>query len=270
MEAPQIPARLNGSPPRWVREDYPGMEVDMADWLYAAAFYELFGDRLDLLDTDAAKARALAEARFAALSRSYDLSDALERSIVWQMYAFHKNGWGMLIGEYATLREVMALLADKIPEGDSRKGQAMFLVEQFLPAIERNGVPIEAVTGMPDNFNKAIEVVPRLRRALEAGDIEEITQIVEKVVDRNETKDSVREWLRGRKKIPLEKVRLETYLRPGGTELTVLRLPTPAHKRALQMALRSILDGEETHASIALVQELSQEIMDSRAGKGLV
>lgn len=269
MEALKIPERINGSAPRWARENYPGMEKDMGEWLYALAFYDLFGKKLDLLDTDSAKARALAEARFKALSRSYDLNDALERSIVWQMYEFHKNGWGMLIGEYATLREVMALLADKIPEGDTRKGQAMFLVEQLLPAIERNGIPVESVTGMPDNFNKAIEVVPRLRRALEAGDIGEITQIIEKVVDRNETKDTVREWLRGQKSIPLQKVKLETYLRPGGEELTVLRLPTHAHKRALQMALRSFLDGEETHASIALVQELSQEIMDSRAGKGL-
>jgi hypothetical protein len=269
MDATKIPIRPNGATPRWAKENYTGMEQDLGDYLYAVAFYELYGDKIDLLDSEYAKARALAEARLAALARSHDLGDAVERSIVWQMFEFQKYGWGMIIGEYPTLREVMALLADRIPEGDSRKGQAMFLVEQLLPAMENSGVPIQDVVGIPENFNKALEVVPRLRRAIEAEDVDEIKEIIGKVVDKRETKDTVREWLRGQKKIPLEKIKLETYVRPNGEELTVLRLPTPAHKRAVQMGLRSMLDGEEIHASMALVKELTEEIMSSREGRGL-
>jgi hypothetical protein len=268
LEKPKIPLRPNGQPPSWTREKYPEMEKDIAEYLYAVAFYELWDGKLDALDTTGALARAQAEARFKALVHTFDLSSAFERTKLWQAYQFKKYQWGLLLpAELSSVQELMYAIRDDMDPKDTRRGQITFLADVVLPALEKNGIPIEKICCVPDNYSKAIEAAPRLRQLLERDKTQEAAEIIARVVDEKETEGSIREWLNGNDKAVLEKVPLETYLRPDGGELAVLRLPTAAHKRLVQMALKSILDGEQVHASIALAQELSEEIMSSRAGR---
>jgi hypothetical protein len=268
VDKPKLPLRPNGQPPAWTRGKYPEMEKDIAEYLYAAAFYELWDGKLEALDTAGALARAQAEARFKALVHTFDLTSAFERTKLWQAYQFKKNQWGLLLpAELSSVQELMYAIRDDMDPKDTRRGQITFLADVVLPTLEKNGIPIEKICCIPDNYSKAIEAAPRLRQLLENNQTQEAAEIIAKVVDEQETEGSIRDWLSKKDKVILEKVKLETYLRPAGGELTVLRLPSAAHKRLLQMALKSILDGEETHASIALVQELSEEIMGSRKEK---
>jgi len=266
MDTLQIPPKPDAGIPRWTKERYDGMEKDIAEYLYSVAFWERWNGREESLLDTTGKARAVAEARFVALAHSFDLSEAVERSKVWQLYLFKKNGWHHILGgEYDSIKDVLLVIRDHLDPDDSRIGQLDFLIETFLPALEQKGVPAEILTGVPDNYSKAIEAVPKLRRSLDLDDIDGAKEIIAKIVDPNESVRSVKEWLKDSRPALLEKIRLETYLLPGQGELTVLRLPSAAHKRFVQMALRQILEGEETHAGLTLAQELASLVLGKKA-----
>lgn len=153
-------------------------------------------------------------------------------------------------------------IRDHLDSESSQLYQLDFLINTFLPAMERKGLPADLFTAIPDNFNKAIEAVPRLRRALDADDIDEAVEIIDKVVSPEESVRSLRDWLRDRRAPSLEPVALHMYLCLDGSRLAVLRLPGEAHQRFLETALRAVVVAPaEVHSVLDLMRQLADELL---------
>src|SRR5512146_952394 len=165
-----IPARIDPHElPRWLVEQYPGMEKDIEAWYTSYYFWKRWDGQEANLEEALVRARASAEARYKSLTQTNALKGAADKSFMLQLYEAHKSGWFRNFEEIEDVRELLDhMLADSM-EHDPASGtryETQFLLETMLPTMEQMNVPPELIIGIPQNISKARAAVPVLRRIL--------------------------------------------------------------------------------------------------------
>jgi len=137
--------------PRFLVENYVGMEQDIAEFLRSYYYYEQNGSA-DNINTVGQLTTADAQARYAALIQTSHLEDAFEKSTVQQLHEAQRTGWYMNLGQASDIHKVIDLvevaLAEQIendPSGGTRYEyqrllQVMNVIEEMaLKAAESKG-----------------------------------------------------------------------------------------------------------------------------------
>lgn len=228
-----IPKKLTTDPPRWLFEDYEGMEIDIADDVLSAIYWNMRnqaehrakkkGEAVDFDSSESLnKARLLADAYMRSAIHASQLKDGVDRAFIKLVYQIKSNGF-YYAQEFDTIQE---WLIDKIPKLSEKSGELydiLFLVNHFFPMLERvkNGWQPKDLMKMSDNWARTRSTIPYLRGITEEvatlemeykTAIESVSSTMEKLtakldhVEENE-KGEIKKELR---KLKAEKEMLET------------------------------------------------------------
>lgn len=268
----EIPPRIDtAKPPRWLVEQYSGMENDIQSWYVSYFFWKWWDERQESLENTMVRARANAEARYRSLTQTNALKGATDKSIYYQLYEAKRTGWFKYFEEIEDVRELIDHMLEEAKDRDPYGGQRYqleFLSETLLPALEQLNVPKEMVVGIAQNKAKAIRSSAVMRHIL-AEDGPEAKQAVEDVLkDIVDPTVSYREFDRRNRErlgrnLP-QPVDGAIYLIPGG-ELIVIESDS-AHTQAIQMALRGIVNELSISDATVLVRYLQQMLLPKSSG----
>ena len=251
-------------PPRWAVEAYEGDYKDFSDWLHEQQFFNMWGDKVGMLDTADAKAKADAMASLATLERTFQMNSVVDRSMALQLYEASRTGWPRwLPAEYSTVGELLGNMLKDTPEETSKWRDLKYLIEVVLPSLEANGVDPIKLLAMPERWSKTRVAIPAIRQALEEqqGDelVETVNGILEKVADPGL---GVRDFRDQMKRSSYKKKGLEgiaeasVVIAPDGDTI-VIRGLSKVQTKAVQFALEGLVE----HWRIADMNEIVKELV---------
>lgn len=249
------------NPPRWALEDYAGAEEDFSNWLADQFLYHEFpqADQLDRIGLT----RAQANARYRALQRTLSMKGLIDRAEVWQLVNANQTGWfRLLANEFDSVEELLANLMDGVKENSSEFYDLRYLAETLVPSLYQLGAKPEDVLGLAINLSKARAAIPHFRRILDQLEgpalEEEVRKTMAAIVD---PELNVREFRRqlaernGQVIAAPEPLIGERYILPEGDWL-LIRVPSPAHLRAIQMALKGVVRDFDVRDAYQLIREV--------------
>lgn len=151
--------------PRWLSESYPGMENDIAKDLHRNEFWKKFGEYYEKEEfTDAELDRAVAESYSDSTVHANTLKEGMDRVFTLMMWKIRKTGlYKLLTGEYESVSE---WLNAKLDVGDISLGErsnVLYLLEEFLPALDNIGFDSESLLLIPEKWTAARAAIPHLR-----------------------------------------------------------------------------------------------------------
>ena len=259
--------------PRWALEDYKGDEQDFTNWLVDVIKLTLFGEeKLKELENDVeAMARIDAEAKHHAMSRTRAIKSKAERAFIYQLYKANETGWFRHLGaEMDTIEELLASIVDATEEGTAEAYNMAFLAKTALPLLKSVGIEPEDVIGIPFMTSKAAAIVPALRdimrcnicgaRAEHDGTVcrnghplsldkerkEAAIELTRMVADENISfRDLASKVAKVRGKVTktIDSINGGELYLLDGKDMLVIHSPSPAHTRAVEIALGTIVTG---------------------------
>jgi hypothetical protein len=267
-----LPERIvEGYIPRWLVENYDGMERDIQDFFERFFFWENWSGKQDDLQDAKVIAQARAESKFHALMRTNMLKHAANRSLLMQLYEAQKTSWFRYIGGIDDVRQLLEQIYDEATEQDPYGGkryEISFLLKTLLPTVEALGVPKEHIFSIPQNLDKARRSVAITRRLIieHAKEPEvlrdkletELREISDPKISARKYRANVAERMGRAKPETPQPVHGACYLVPG-CELIVIE-SDHAHTQAIEMATRGIVDGLPVRDAIVLLRSLNQRI----------
>jgi hypothetical protein len=251
--------------PRWVVSDYEGAEREFSDWI-ASALYWLRWDNKVL--TEGEKARALAEAKDAAIRRSIALQGFMERATMWQLYKARHEQWIMLLGEeYDNFNEYLAALIEDNQDIMRMHGGSFtdykYLLTTLMPVLESHGVDIEKLMSMRGKWSKLRDVIPSIRQAVEANPpdlADKLNGYIDMVADDDLSVRELRGKLKKERPDPIVQKMIGTmYIVPEGFVLAV-DVPSQIQVTAVQGALSALVD----EWKIGSAFDLGRKILDGK------
>lgn len=152
--------------PRWLRESYPGMEADMAKDLHSSRFWREFGDYYEKQEFSGNDLdRAVAEAYSDSAVHANTLKGGMDRVFTLMMWKIRKTGLYMLLsGEHENIREWLLAKLDAGDISDSERSNVLYLLEEFLPALDSVNFDPDELLLIPEKWTAARAAVPHLRR----------------------------------------------------------------------------------------------------------
>jgi len=267
-----LPERIDTETmPLWVTEPkYEGVESDIKNWYTSYYFWRRWDGKETTIDTEMAKSRAIAEAKYEALKQTNAIKNSSERSAILQAYDIYKGGWYKYVGEIEDVRELLEeMLNDEIENksSGSKRYDLEFIIKQLFPALEAMNIPPEYIVAIPDNIAKARAMVPAARNILKTvEDPEEAKEnIMELIKDipnpgmsYRKYEDKVAEFM-GKNRKPINMVIAEVFLLPD-KELIVIESDRP-HTMAIENNLKGIAEGFNYRDSITLMKKLNELLL---------
>jgi uncharacterized protein YihD (DUF1040 family) len=262
--------------PRWVTERYEGMEQDISDWYQSFFFWRKWNGREDTLNQVILIARANAEAKLTGLMQTGYLRGASDRSAMLQIHQANKSGWFRMINEMEDVYELyeLALEEDNAKEQvPGRKYDHEFILKTMLPAMEKL-IPVEQIICSVQNKSKLEESVSTMRELLKQetpASEKMVMEVLEEIADPNITVATFRQNNKvrmGKSTNVVAPIPGGIYLIPG-CELIVIESDR-AHTKAIQIALRGIVEDLSIKDATVLIKDLSQRLLPKSGGYGSV
>jgi hypothetical protein len=268
--------------PRWVTERYEGMEQDISDWYQSFFFWRKWNGKEDTLDQVILIARANAEAKLTGLMQTGYLKGASDRSAMLQMHNANKTGWFRMINEMEDVYELYEqVLAEDIEnENTGRRYDHEFILKTLLPTMEKM-LPIEKIICSVQNKTKLENSVSTIRELLRIASDDEnpeskgAEKMVMEVLEDIASPDVTAVQFRENNKVRLGKSTSAIPVVPGGIylipgcELIVIESDR-AHTKAIQIALRGIVEDLSIKDATVLIKDLSQRLLPKSGGYGSV
>lgn len=257
--------------PLWVTQPkYDGVESDIKNWYTSYYFWKRWNGKEDTIDTEMAKSRAIAEAKYEALKQTNAIKNSSERSAILQAYDIYKGGWYKYVGEIEDVRELLEeMLNDEIENkaSGSKRYDLEFIIKQLFPALEAMNIPAEYIVAIPDNIAKARAMIPAARNILKTVEdpeeakeniMELIKDIPNPEVSYRKYEDRIAEFM-GKDRKPINMVNAEVFLIPD-KELIVIESDRP-HTIAIENNLKGIAQGFDFRDSITLMKKLNELLL---------
>lgn len=240
-----IPKKQTDIRPRWVTEKhYEGIEREVADYWIGAHFWSLVEKNnidesmLDSMVVD----RLIAEASVAAEDHLGDFAtEVSERARLWMAWQMKKNNMNKNHpAEYETMKEMIASMID--PDKPRKHAINLSLwLDEILPALESAGVPAEDLVGAQDGAQKMIESAPKIKAALDSGDVNKAAELAHIVASNSlhTMRKKIHEHEPGDTD---DKLALTFYQLGDGRQIAVVMCDTDKQRKYLQFALRTIVN----------------------------
>jgi hypothetical protein len=262
--------------PKWALETYPGEEKDASKWLEEVAkghvFKKIWGAAMTSGDRYIIR-RAEANIKLWVLQRTKDLSSTWDRAFLHQLDGAEQTGWYHdLDGELDSLEELLAAIANAQEEGTGEYSDRKYLVETVVPILEQAGAKMEEVWGLATATSKARAAVAPIRHVLDREpNKEKISpkakkQVLDIVKDVTNTKMTVKEFrqlskaIQGKATDTPDPIPAMRFLMGKDQEVIMIRVPTRAHSRAIELALKnkiiSVFDVRDPFGLLKEIQEM--------------
>jgi hypothetical protein len=175
MEQWEIPEPPIKDVPRWMTEDYPGMEKDIAKDLYSAVFWsehlkavkeaEIAGRPIPDPSEMLVRTREMAKSLMSAVIHARKKSEAFDRAFAFLAWKVKQTG-AYHFGEYETVIEF--LVDAGIRDRGGELNDIKFLLEDFFPMLTQMkavGWSVEDVLAIEDNWSRTRAAIPFIRHA---------------------------------------------------------------------------------------------------------
>ena len=263
--------------PRWVTEKYSERQADMEKWLISWYFWSRWEGKVEEIEEEKLKARALAEAKIAALDNSLELEHVSGEVALSLLVDASTENWY----RYAEVEDLLEFLHDKLDEymehieakkamGQNIKVGGVYEVRNLITVIQGLidlGVPKDQIIPIRHNLSKARIATYSITKILESTLPEkkkqaEVLSILKAISD---PKVSVQEFKQARLKQELE-ARSGTLpimgelsiLRTG--EMLFIRSPDTAMTKAIQHSLKGLVNGWSNVDAVNLATRITDEI----------
>jgi hypothetical protein len=171
-EIPEVPTQ---GVPKWMTEDYPGMEMDIAKDLYSVVFWSEHAKAVkDAVDGGRpapdpqemlVRSREMSTALMSTVVHARNKSEAFDRAFAFLAWKVKQTG-AYHFSEYESVMEFLvdAGISDKGGELNDIK----FLLEDFFPmltSMKMDGWSVEDVLAIKDNWSRTRAAIPFIRHA---------------------------------------------------------------------------------------------------------
>lgn len=261
----QLPPKIDSSEnPRWLIENYPGMEQDIENWYTSYYFWRKWDGKVESLDSTKVQARAVAQARYKSLVQTNSIKIASEKSELLQLY--RSKDWLHYIEEIEDVKELIEVALADAKEKDPTGSAAYdleFILNKLIPTLEKLDVPKEAILCILPNMSKARYSVPSLRKIVSNDGPQmqdHIVEIMKSVADGNVTarefRNTIIPKIMGEEtpKTPLPAI-ANVCMLPDGREFVAI-ITDPAHVRAIKMTTKAIVSGFDYTDPAYLLKEV--------------
>jgi len=263
--------------PRWLTIKYPGRQADMEQWLISWYFWSRWKGKVEEIEEEKLRARALAEAKIAALDNSLELEHVSGEVALSLLVDASAENWY----RYAEVEDLLEFLHDKLDEymehveakkamGQNVKVGGVYEVRNLITVIQGLtdlGVPKDQIIPIRHNLSKARIATYSITKILESTLPEkkkqsEVLSILRAIAD---PKVTVQEFKQSRLKQELE-ARAGTLpiqgelsiLRTG--EMLFIRSPDTAMTKAIQHSLKGLVNGWSNVDAVNLATRITDEI----------
>jgi hypothetical protein len=257
--------------PKWAREDYEGVEEDFTEWLRQVARDTIFNELIEKTKGDeGALAQTNAMIEHWVMSRTKDLTQTTERAFVYQLFEADRTGWfHYLPGELDTIEELLASMLDDLEDESSKYYDYKFIVETLMPMLRQAGAKPEDVWGLTTSVSKARAAVPLLRELLHEipeneqpppETQEKILDVARKISDPSVTVRPFRDDIaqeRGKKVQALQPIPIEKFFMPGGEQWYLIKAPSEAYARTIELGVRGITRQVDVKDAFALILQVA-------------
>jgi hypothetical protein len=178
IEENTTPPKPKGKPPRWLIEEYQGMEKDIADDIYAAIYWKLRGEAEEKAmnakkkfepDNDLnIQAQLIADSITEAATQANRLQSGAERASHQLIQIINDMGlFRMVREEYDNIEQWLADRIPELPAGSGGLSNANYLHNIFLPLVREygNGLSTQALLELKENWSKTQAAVPFMRQS---------------------------------------------------------------------------------------------------------
>lgn len=249
--------------PRWAVEDYPEAAAEYSEWLFNIIYKQ---KKIDEADPEV-KARYTAMVRARVLERTKELSSLNERAEIYQAWRADREGWFMFLpGEYGSLEEFLASIDDPDAKPSSIGSDTKWLVHDFFPQLEANGISPDIVIGAPACWSKMRAAVPYLRTAIREQTGEELEQTLRACI--GDILDPKVSWRAFRDKLPLYKqhkdvpsVWADVFTMPDYNLIVIRDETRGGMLKYLENRTRGVIEFRGAKDPIDLLKELTDELM---------
>lgn len=177
IENIEPPRPLTWDAPRWMVEDYEGMEEEIAEDIYSAFYWRMrkeaeekarqANESIDFDNDIAARARLVSKAVMDASIHADKINKGSERAFFRLVWAVQRNGFFRTSGE--EFESISEWLADRIPRLSEQSGELsdiMYLMQHVFPLLERiqNGWRAPDLMKIQEHWSKTRAAVPYLRQ----------------------------------------------------------------------------------------------------------
>jgi hypothetical protein len=240
--------------PRWLTEHYEGMEQDIMDWYYAFYFHKVWDGNNDSIRNTQAFAETVATARLQALIQTGAIRSRSGKSFMLQLYEAKKSAWWKDLDEVHDIGQLIEIALWDAMENDPTGGNRYELEKllKIIFACEQMGVDKSLIISVPENISKAREstrVIDHIMQsdAKEREKVEQIEGILKEVGDKTITFEEFRKHSHARMgkvgKTVMPPVPASLYLLPGGKEFILIETDNKTQTRAIESALKGLIDG---------------------------
>ena len=175
MQKWEVPAPIDDKMPRWMTEDYPGMEQDIAKDLYATVFWSEHmkavkaaqdaGNPIPDPSEMVVRTREMATSLMSSVVHARNKSDAFDRAFAYLAWKVKQTG-AYHYSEYDTVMEF--LIDASIKDRGGELADIKFLLEDFFPMLsqmDKIGWSVEDVLAIQDNWSRTRAAIPFIRHA---------------------------------------------------------------------------------------------------------
>jgi hypothetical protein len=167
VENRQAPPRPKGKQPKWMTEDYSGMETDIADDIYAAIYWKLYDEaekkaqaankEFEPTKDLAIQAQLITDAIDKAATQANRVQSGAERASHQLIQIINEMGLFRMVRE--EFDSIEQWLSDRIPELPAQSAglyNATYLHKTFLPLIREygNGLSAKPLLELKENWSK--------------------------------------------------------------------------------------------------------------------
>jgi len=178
IEEQSTPPKPKSKPPRWLTEEYPGMEADIADDIFAAIYWKLRTEaeqkaiaakkKFEPDEDLTVQAQLMATAITEAATQANRVQSGAERASHQLIQIINDMGlFRMVREEYETIEQWLADRIPELPPGSGGLSNANYLHNVFLPLVREygNGLSTQNLLELKANWSKTQAAVPFMRQS---------------------------------------------------------------------------------------------------------